>query len=110
MCRLFGFRSVIHSQVHQSLVRADNALMLQSSSHPDGWGVAWYLEGVPHVLRSLNRAIDCKLFKKEYNREMLPLLGGSKNDKENPPSYGTFCQYYCACNRLYWHLSFNYCK
>ena len=64
MCRLFGFRSVIHSQVHQSLVRADNALMLQSSSHPDGWGVAWYLEGVPHVLRSLNRAIDCKLFKK----------------------------------------------
>lgn len=64
MCRLFGFRSVIHSQVHQSLVRADNALMLQSSSHPDGWGVAWYLERVPHVLRSLNRAIDCKLFKK----------------------------------------------
>jgi hypothetical protein len=38
MCRIFGFRSVIQSQVHRSLVSADNALMIQGERHPDGWG------------------------------------------------------------------------
>ena len=38
MCRLFGFRSVIQSQVHRSLVDADNALGQQSVRHQDGCG------------------------------------------------------------------------
>ena len=50
MCRLFGFRSIIKSQVHSSLVGADDSLMTLSSDHPDGWGVAYYVEGAPHVL------------------------------------------------------------
>ncbi len=64
MCRLFGFRSVIHSQVHSSLVSADNALALQSNEHPDGWGVAYYIAGAPHIVKTSHSAIDCKIFQK----------------------------------------------
>ncbi len=58
MCRLFGFRSVIQSQVHRSLLDADNALAAQSSQHPDGWGVAFYVDGSPHVTRSSETALS----------------------------------------------------
>lgn len=64
MCRLFGFRSVIQSQVHRSLVSADNALIEQSSRHPDGWGVAYYLAGAPHVIKSVATAVDDHLFQR----------------------------------------------
>ena len=64
MCRIFGFRSVINSQVHSSLVEADNALMDQSVKHPDGWGVAYYLEDSPHVVKSTDCAIDDHIFRK----------------------------------------------
>ena len=62
MCRLFGFRSVIPSQVHRSLLQADNALGLQSKDHPDGWGVAHYIDTAPHVIRSSQTAISDNLF------------------------------------------------
>jgi glutamine amidotransferase len=64
MCRLFGFRSVMQSQVHKSLVSADNALMTQSLRHPDGWGVAYYLGGAPHVIKSVSTAVDDQLFRR----------------------------------------------
>lgn len=64
MCRLFGFRSVIQSQVHESLVRADNALELQSNNHPDGWGVAYFVGGAPHIIKSEKTAVDDAIFKK----------------------------------------------
>ncbi len=64
MCRLFGFRSVIQSQVHRSLMDADNALGNQSADHRDGWGVAFYVDGTPHITRSPTTAIDCALFQR----------------------------------------------
>jgi glutamine amidotransferase len=64
MCRIFGFRSVIPSQVHRSLMAADNALGAQSEAHPDGWGVAHYIEGTPHVTRSPNTALNDVLFRR----------------------------------------------
>ncbi len=64
MCRLFGFRSVIQSQVHRSLVDAENALQGQSELHPDGWGVAYYQAGAPHVIKSKESALDDHLFKR----------------------------------------------
>jgi glutamine amidotransferase len=64
MCRLFGFRSVMQSQVHKSLVSADNALMVQSQRNPDGWGVAYYLGGAPHVVKSAETAISDNLFRR----------------------------------------------
>lgn len=63
MCRLFGFRSVIPSQVHQSLLSAENALVVQSQHHPDGWGVAYYVANAPHVIKSADGAVDDQLFK-----------------------------------------------
>lgn len=62
MCRLFGFRSVLDSQVHRSLVTADNALGVQSRDHPHGWGVAYYLGCAPHVVKSAASALTDKLF------------------------------------------------
>jgi predicted glutamine amidotransferase len=64
MCRLYGFRSVIDSQVHRSLVNADNALAAQSARHPDGWGVAYYIDDAPHVTRSSSTALHDTLFKR----------------------------------------------
>jgi glutamine amidotransferase len=62
MCRLFGFRSVINSQVHRSLLAAENALGTQSNQHPDGWGVAFYVDGAPHVTRNPITAMGDQLF------------------------------------------------
>lgn len=62
MCRLFGFRSVIASQMHRSLIAADNALARQSDRHPDGWGVAYYVDGAPHVTKSPAHALSDALF------------------------------------------------
>ncbi|MEM7606083.1 MAG: class II glutamine amidotransferase [Myxococcota bacterium] len=62
MCRLFGFRSTIQSQVHRSLVDADNALGRLSDVHPDGWGVAYYIDGAPHVTRSPKSAMNDHIF------------------------------------------------
>ncbi len=64
MCRLFGFRSVIPSQVHSSLASAENALGVQSQNHPDGWGVAYYVAGAPHVIKSSDPAYDDRLFRR----------------------------------------------
>ncbi len=64
MCRLFGFRSVIPSQVHRSLVAADNALARQSQAHPDGWGVAYYIDGAPHLVKAANGAVDDAIFRR----------------------------------------------
>lgn len=64
MCRIFGFRSVIQSQVHRSLVSADNALLQQSDRHPDGWGVAYYNAGAPHVIKAVSSAQVDHLFRR----------------------------------------------
>lgn len=64
MCRLFGFRSVIQSQVHSSLLEAENALGIQSGSHPDGWGVAYYVQNSPHVVKSAQAALGDAIFKR----------------------------------------------
>ena len=63
MCRLFGFKSVIPRRVHRSLVEADNALSCQSERHPDGWGVAYYVAGAPHITRSKEAAHADALFR-----------------------------------------------
>jgi glutamine amidotransferase len=62
MCRLFGFRSRMPSQVHRSLLAAENALAVQSNDNPDGWGIAFFAEGSPHVTRSPMTAIGDALF------------------------------------------------
>jgi predicted glutamine amidotransferase len=62
MCRLFGFKSIINSQVHSSLIHAENALGQQSVRHPNGWGVAYYRDQVPHIIKSAQKAFDDHIF------------------------------------------------
>ncbi len=64
MCRIFGFKSILQSKVHSSLIQADNAIATQSLKHPDGWGVSYYLMDTPHVIKSSKSAIDDSLFSK----------------------------------------------
>lgn len=56
MCRLFGFRASAPSAVHRSLALESNALRRQSREHPDGWGLAFYVGGVPQVARGVGSA------------------------------------------------------
>lgn len=62
MCRLFGFRSSLESQVHRSLISAENALVDQSRKHSDGWGVAYYVNKSPHLIKSTEAAFDDRIF------------------------------------------------
>ncbi len=62
MCRLYGFRSSVLSKVHRSLVAAENALMRQSDRHPDGWGVAYYIDRYPHLIKNDEKALADGLF------------------------------------------------
>lgn len=64
MCRLFSFRSIIQSQVHNSLLEADNALSTQSKENPDGWGIAHYQNNIPHLIRSQEIAMNDRIFNK----------------------------------------------
>jgi len=63
MCRIFGFRSILQSGVHSSLMEADNAILKQSEKHPDGWGVAYYKMAAPHLIKMDRQAKDCGIFK-----------------------------------------------
>lgn len=56
MCRLFGFRSRVSLRVHHSLVEAENALMVQSRNHPDGWGLGYYEGDQARVIKAVNPA------------------------------------------------------
>ena len=60
MCRIFAFRSRVDLKVQRSLVKAENALQLQSRKHPHGWGIAYYLTERPEptVLKSMASAFD----------------------------------------------------
>lgn len=63
MCRLYGFRSAIDSAVHRSLVDAENAMARQSARHSDGWGIAFYVDRFPQVIRNDTGALNDSLFK-----------------------------------------------
>ncbi|MCB1145571.1 MAG: class II glutamine amidotransferase [Leptospiraceae bacterium] len=64
MCRLFGFRSALESSLQHSLIDADNALLEQSTRHSDGWGVAYYLQNSPHLIKSTEAAFSDRIFQK----------------------------------------------
>lgn len=46
------------------MVSADNALETQSHRHPHGWGVAYYVAGSPHLIKSERSALNDSIFKK----------------------------------------------
>ena len=64
MCRLYGFRGTEPTKVECTLVLAQNALLLQSRkdrrgvAHPDGWGIAFYRDGLPELERRAAAAFE----------------------------------------------------
>lgn len=66
MCRLFGFSSLAPSSAHRSLVRANNALLLQSKDHPDGWGIGWWRE--PSAQPELERGAGAAFAENDFER------------------------------------------
>lgn len=68
MCRMFGFRSAVPSRAHRSLVEAENALASQSTKHPDGWGIGWFVDDDAYVVKSSNAAHACERFQRASTR------------------------------------------
>ena len=66
MCRIFAFRSRVSLKVQRSLVKAENALRLQSELHPHGWGIAYYLtdEKQPQQVKSVESAFTDERFER----------------------------------------------
>ncbi|HTN52714.1 MAG TPA: class II glutamine amidotransferase [Anaeromyxobacter sp.] len=53
MCRLFGQHAQPPFDAVAPLCTAENALRFQSHRHPHGWGIGWYVDGVPSVRRGI---------------------------------------------------------
>ena len=49
--------------MHQSLVAAENALANQSLQHRDGWGMSYYIDRVPHLIKNDEQALQDALFR-----------------------------------------------
>lgn len=68
MCRLYGFHANETTKVECSLIHAQNALLRQSESdalgrsHADGWGVAYYENSHPTVVRRELAAFEDRHF------------------------------------------------
>lgn len=58
MCRLFGFRSQQHLSARHPLIGAENALVVQSRQHRDGWGVAYFENQMPRIHKGTAPACD----------------------------------------------------
>ncbi|MFM7202860.1 MAG: class II glutamine amidotransferase [Myxococcota bacterium] len=58
MCRLFGFRSQQHLSACHPLIGAENALVVQSRQHRDGWGVAYFENRLPTIHKGTAPACD----------------------------------------------------
>lgn len=62
MCRLYAIRSNEATKVECTLVHSQNALLLQSREdltgreHSDGWGIAYYVDGLPVIEKQASAA------------------------------------------------------
>lgn len=56
MCRIFAYRSNNESVLNHFLVNAENAIINQSREHQDGWGLAYYLQSLPHLVKGMGPA------------------------------------------------------
>lgn len=53
MCRLFGQHAPPDLDRTEALCTGANALGIQSHRHPHGWGIGWYVGGIPRVRRGI---------------------------------------------------------
>jgi len=103
MCRLYGFRANEKTKVECSLVHAQNALLRQSQSdalgrsHADGWGLAYYENSHPTVVRRRLAAFEDLHFshtaEKIYSNTVvahvrLATVGEARVENSHPFHYG----------------------
>ena len=106
MCRLYGFSSTRPTKVECGLVRAQNALMAQSRrdsrglTHHDGWGIAYYQNADPTVVRRSAAAYQDLRFSKAarqvYARIVIAhvrkaTVGGRSETNLHPFRVGRWC-------------------
>ena len=46
----------------RSLIAAENSIALQSARHQDGWGLAYYINRIPHMVKSSKPANSDTIF------------------------------------------------
>ena len=68
MCRMFALRSTVSCPVQESLMDADRSLQRLSEINPHGWGVAYYVQGVPQIVKSPEMAADSPVYAALSNR------------------------------------------
>jgi glutamine amidotransferase len=49
-------------------VEAENALATQSTRHPDGWGIGWFVDDDAYIIKSSNAAHACDRFQRVSTR------------------------------------------
>jgi glutamine amidotransferase len=64
LCRLLALRSKEPIPICRSLIGGDNSFAVQSLEHPDGWGLAYYVDRIPHVVKSILPAISDQQFER----------------------------------------------
>lgn len=64
MCRLLASRSAKPAPLYRGLLSGDNSFSFQSLEHPDGWGVAYYVAGAPHLVKGTLPAISDEVFER----------------------------------------------
>ncbi len=62
MCRILAVMSANPCNLREELSFLDNNLCSQSYDHPDGWGIAHYVDANPQVVRSIRSAHSDALF------------------------------------------------
>ena len=103
MCRLYGFRASAETKVECTLVYAQNALLFQSrsdlrgKSHPDGWGIGFYLGTMPQLEHRAAAAYQDVQFSRAaervYSRTVvahirMATMGSVALENTHPFSYG----------------------
>jgi glutamine amidotransferase len=64
VCRLLALRAKEPIPICRSLIGGDNSFAVQSLEHPDGWGLAYYVDRIPHVVKSILPAISDQQFER----------------------------------------------
>jgi glutamine amidotransferase len=64
MCRLLAFRARHATPLFRLMLAGDNSFAVQSLEHPDGWGLAYFVDGAPHLIKNVLPAITDPVFEK----------------------------------------------
>ena len=62
MCRLYGYCGRAEQNLSHVILDEENCLKKQSAAHRDGWGICFYEENQPQVIKSYRMAKCDRIF------------------------------------------------